>query len=97
MDNLETWIEFQVGQLGTPAWWEELGAVPGIEDQHEFTQKIRVSFYGLAKGIPRPWLHCTSAPQILNRGTFHPERFTYQDVRQQPVLLTITYARCLQH
>ena len=21
MDDLETWLEFQVGQLGTPVWW----------------------------------------------------------------------------
>ena len=37
------------------------------------------------------------APQVLDRGTFHPENFTYQDVRQRPILLTIAYARCLQH
>ena len=36
IDDLETWLEFQAGQLGTPTWWEELGAVPGIEDQHKF-------------------------------------------------------------
>ena len=39
MDDLETWLEFQAGQLGTPAWWEELGAVPGIEDRHKFAQE----------------------------------------------------------
>ena len=37
VDDLETWLEFQVGQLGTPTWWEELAAVPGIEDRHKFT------------------------------------------------------------
>ena len=36
IDDLEAWLEFQVGQLGTPVWWEELGAVPGIEDRHKF-------------------------------------------------------------
>ena len=45
MDDLEMWLEFQAGQLGTPAWWEELGAVPGIEDRCKFTWKIRASFY----------------------------------------------------
>ena len=35
--DLETWLEFQAGQLGTPTWWEELAAVPGIEDRHKFT------------------------------------------------------------
>ena len=45
LDDLETWLEFQAGQLGTPAWWEELAAVPSIEDRHKFAQKIRASFY----------------------------------------------------
>ena len=45
IDNLEMWLEFQVGQLGTPMWWEELGAMLGIEDWHKFAQKIRASFY----------------------------------------------------
>ena len=36
MDDLEMWLEFQAGQLGTPMWWEELAAVPGIKDRHKF-------------------------------------------------------------
>ena len=47
MDDLEMWLEFQAGQLGTPTWLEDLGAVPGIEDRHKFMQKIRASFYVL--------------------------------------------------
>ena len=39
MVDLETMLEFQAGQLGTPTWWKELGAVPGIEDRHKFVQK----------------------------------------------------------
>ena len=94
------WLEFQAGQLGTPAWWEELAAVPGIEDQCKFAQKIRASFY-----VPEVQLRASLewgytvplAPQCLNRSAFLPERLTYQDVRQQPALLTIAYAQCLQH
>ena len=100
IDDLEMWLEFQAGQLGTPTWWEELGAMPGIEDQHKFAQKIRASFH-----VPEVWLRASPewgytvppAPQSLNRSTFHLERLAYQDVRQQPALLTIAYARCLQH
>ena len=100
VDDLEMWLEFQAGQLGTPTGWEELGAVPGIEDRCKFARKIRVSFY-----VPEVWLRATPewsytappAPQILDRGTFHLEKFAYQDVRQWPVLMTIAYARCLQH
>ena len=47
VDDLETWLEFQAGQLGTPAWWEELAAVPGVEDRCNFAWKIRASFYVL--------------------------------------------------
>ena len=100
MDDLEMWLEFQVRQLGTPAWWEELGAVPGIEDRHKFTWKIRASFYVLEvwlRASPE-WGYTTPpAPHVLDRGTLHLEKFAYQDVRQWPVLLTIAYARCLQH
>ena len=43
--DLDTWLEFQAGQLGTPTWWEELGAIQDIKDQCKFAQKIRASFY----------------------------------------------------
>ena len=74
--------------------------MPGIEDKHKFAQKIRALFY-----VPEVWLRVSQewgytappAPWILDRGAFHQETFTYQDVRQWPVLLTIAYARCLQH
>ena len=100
MDDLETWLEFQTGQLGTPMWWEELGAVPGIEDRCKFTWKIRASFYVpevQLRASLEPSYTAPPAPWVLDRGTFDPEKFTYQDVRQWPVLLTIAYARCLQH
>ena len=37
------------------------------------------------------------APWSLNRSAFLLERLTYQNVRQQPRLLTIAYTQCLQH
>ena len=85
MDDLETWLEFQVGQLGTPTWWGELVAVPGIKDRHKFTWKIRASFY-----VPEVHLRASQeqvyttppAPWVLDRGSFHLEKFAYQDVRQ---------------
>ena len=100
VDDLEMWLEFQAGHLGTPPWWEELGAMPGIEDQHKFTWKIRASFYVLEVRFRASleWGYTAPlAPQSLNRSAFLPERLTYQDVRQQPALLTIAYAQCLQH
>ena len=93
-------VEFQAGQLGTPTWWEEQGAMLGIEDWCKFAQKIRASFYvpevqlreSLEWGYTVPL-----APRCLNRSAFLLERLTYQNVRQQPALLTIAYAQCLQH
>ena len=100
IDDLEMWLEFQAGQLGTPTWWEELGAVPSIEDRHKLVWKIRASFYVLEVWLrvsPEWGYTAAPAPWILDGGAFHPEKFAYWDVRQWPVLLTIAYARCLQH
>ena len=47
VNDLEMWLEYQEVQLGTPAWWRELEAIPGIANQHKFTWNIRVSFYVL--------------------------------------------------
>ena len=32
VSDVETWLEWQAKQLGTPAWWMELQAIPGIRD-----------------------------------------------------------------
>ena len=100
VENLDMWLEFQAGQLGTPTWWEELGAILGIEDQHKFTQRIWVLFCVLEvqlRACPEQGYVVPLACQILNRSVFLPERLAYQDVRQQPALLTIAYCQCLQH
>ena len=34
--DLEPWLDRQADQLGTPTWWEELKAIPGITDLHRF-------------------------------------------------------------
>ena len=102
INDIETWLEFQAGQIGTPMWWEELGAILGIEDWCKFAQKIRASFY-VSKVQLRAspdWgytMPLAPPPQSLNRSTFLLERLAYQDVRQQPALLTIAYIQCLQH
>ena len=45
IEDLELWLEYQADQLGTPIWWEELKAVPGVVDPCRFAQKIQASFY----------------------------------------------------
>ena len=32
VSDVKTWLEWQVCQLGMPAWWSELTAIPGVED-----------------------------------------------------------------
>ena len=98
--DLDTWLEFQAGQLGTPTWWEELGVILDIKDWHKFAWKVRASFYvlevwiraSLEQGFTAPL-----APQSLNWSTFLPEKLVYQDMQQQPALLTIAYAQSLQY
>ena len=43
--DLESWLEYQVDQLGTPTWWGELKAIPDVADLCKFTKKIRASFH----------------------------------------------------
>ena len=38
--DLESWLDHQADQLGTPTWWGELKAIPGITDLCRFTWKI---------------------------------------------------------
>ena len=100
VDNLGTWLVYQVRQLGTPTWWGELEAIPGIADLCRFAKKIRASFYVpevWSRMFPEEGYSTPPAPQSLNREAYLPDKLTYQDIRQWPVLLTVAYCRCLQH
>ena len=84
-EDLETWLEHQVGQLGTPTWWRELEAVPDIENPHKFARKIQASFYipkVQSRMNPGQPFSTPLAPRNLNRGAFYPKGLKYQDVRQ---------------
>ena len=52
--DVEMWLEWQAQQLGTPAWWVELGAIPGFKDLQKFAQKIMAYFY-----IPEVWMRAS--------------------------------------
>ena len=43
--DVETWLDWQAKQLGTPTWWTELKAILGIQDPQKLAWKIRASFY----------------------------------------------------
>ena len=100
INNLEMWLDYQARQLGTPMWWGELEAIPGIANVHKFAWKIRASFYipeVQSRMFPEERYSVPPSPHSLNQGAYLPDKLTYQDVRQCPALLTIAYCQCLQH
>ena len=50
--DLESWLEYQADQLGTPTWWRELKAALDVVDLHKFAQKVRASFHILEIQVP---------------------------------------------
>ena len=98
--DLELWPEYQADQLGTPTWWGELKAIPGMVDLCRFAWKIQASFHVpeiQSWASPSQDYSTPLALRSLNRGAFIPERLEYQDVQQRLILLTEAYCRCLQH
>ena len=98
VSDVETWLEWQAKQLGTPAWWPELKAIPGVKDQWKVAHKIWASFY-IPKVRMRTFLGqeytMPPAPKCLSRNTFLLDELSYQDIQQQPTLLRVAYARGL--
>ena len=97
---METWLEWQAQQLGTPTWWAELKAILGIRDPQKLAWIIRVSFYipeVRMRTLQEPEYTVPPSPRSLDRNAFLPDELSYQDMRQQPALLTIAYARSLQY
>ena len=98
--DVETWLEWQARQLGTPTWWTELKAIPGIRDPWKLAWKIRASFY--IPDVRKRTLQETEytvPPTLrsLDRNAFLPDELSYQDMQQQPALLTIAYTWSLQY
>ena len=67
--DLELWLDYQADQLGTPTWWGELKAIPGMADLCRFAWKIQASFH-----VPEIWYRASPsqgysaplAPRSLN-------------------------------
>ena len=100
VSDVEMWLEWQAKQLGSPAWWLELKAIPGVKDPQKLACKFWASFY-IPKVKMRAFLEqeytMAPAPKCLSRNAFLLDELSYQDVRQQPTLLMIAYARGLQY
>ena len=99
VSDVETWLEWQAQQLGTPAWWSELKAILGVEDPQKLACKIQASFY-IPKVRMRAFLEqeyaVPLAPKCINRNAFLLDELSYQDILQL-TLLMVAYARGLQY
>ena len=96
---METWLEWQANQLGTPTWWMELQAIPGIRDPQKLAWKIRALFYipeVRMRTLLEPGYTASPTLRSLNRNAFLPDDVSYQDVLQKLALLMIAYAWSLQ-
>ena len=77
-----------------------LTAISGVEDPQKLTQNIWASFW-IPEVRSRVFLgqdytaHPT--PKCLTQNVFLPDELSYQDVQQQPFLLTVAYAWALQY
>ena len=97
---MKTWLEWQASQLSTPAWWLELRATLGMNNQQKLACKIGASFSipeDRMRTIPGQGYPVPPTPKWLNRNAFLLDDLSYQDIWLQFVLLTIAYARGLQY
>ena len=98
--DIETWLEWQAHQMDMPHWWAELAAILRVEDPKRLAQKICTSFSipairseaFLGQGYTVP-----PAPKCMTRNLFLPNDLSYQDIQQQPFILTVAYAQGLQY
>ena len=83
-----------------PCSWTELTTIPGVEDPRKLAWKIWASFsipavrskVFLGQGYTTP-----PVPKCLTWNVFLPHELSYQDMQQQPFLLTVAYAQGLQY
>ena len=81
--NYEIWLDWQACQLDTPHWWEELTAIPKVEDPRRLAWKIHASFLIPAvrcEALLNQDYTMPPAPKCLTRGRFLPDDPSYQDV-----------------
>ena len=97
--DIETWLDLQA----CPTKYTMLVVGTQSHSRHEGPTKTHPQDLGLLnsqskeQGLPGTGFHCALTPKCLNRNAFLPNHLSYQDVWQQPFLLTVTYARGLQY
>ena len=98
--DVKTWLDWQRCQLSISCWWWKLKTIPGVKDPQKLTSKIQASFSipdVRSRALLGQDFTVAPTPKCLNRNAFLPDDLAYQDVQQQPFLLTVTYARGLQY
>ena len=98
--NVEVWLDWQACLMDTPHWWEELTTIPKVEDPKKLVQKIHAFFLIPAvrcETFPGQVYTVPPAPKCLTNGRFIPNNPSYQDIWQQPLLVTVAYAQALQY
>ena len=98
--DIETWLDWQACQLDMPCWWVELTAISGVDDPKKLAWKIQASFLipeVRSQVYPGQGYITPPAPKCLTQNEFLPDELSYQDVQQQPFLLTVAYAQGLQY
>ena len=93
--DVETWLDWWACQMNMLYWWMELIAIPGVKDPWKLAQKIHASF-SISAVRSRVFLgqgyNVPPAPKCLTQNVFLPDELSYQDMQQQPFLLTVAYA-----
>ena len=98
--NYELWLEWQVHQLDTPHWWEELTALPEAGDIKKLPQKICTSFDVPAvqcEALRNQDYTAALAPKYLKRDMFMSDGPSYQDVWLKPQWITLAYVQVFQY
>ena len=91
--DIKTCLDWQAHQLSTPHWWEDLRAIPGVKDLWKLTCKIWTSSLipdARGRAFPQQDYTVPPAPRSLNQNAFLLDKLSYQDMWQQPFLLTVT-------
>ena len=60
VSDMETWLEWQANQLGTPAWWTELQAIPGMRSLEACSEDYGFILHpwGENENPTGAWVHC---------------------------------------
>ena len=69
----------------------------GPAETHLQDLGLLLNSQGQEQGLPGARLHCIPTPKCLDWNAFLLDELSYQDVWQQPFLLTVACAKGLQH